>query len=339
MKSVFWRVIINVFGCLAFLCIPILFSPDFNRGVSLFLIPPFQKEFSVHVLLLGFFYFNYLVLIPKLYFKQRYFLFFSIVIVCFFLIPYIPGMFINITYDNSVVNEFPQPRLPGGVYTFLRSFLQFIIVFTLSFMIKIYFKWKKTEAEKLTTELSFLKAQINPHFLFNTLNSIYSLSIAKSDSTPDAIVMLANMMRYVITDVNENFVDLEKEVAYIRDYIELQKVRLAPTVKLSYTLSVIGEGQKIAPMTLIPFIENAFKYGVNSDEPSNICINLYVKNKRLQMEVINTKVFFKEDALVKTGVGLENTRTRLNLIYPGNHELSVIDGKEEFEVKLNIMLI
>ena len=131
-------------------------------------------------------------------------------------------------------------------------------------MLKINSRLKLAEKEKVNAELSYLKAQINPHFLFNTLNSIYSLAIEKSDYTATAVVKLSSMMRYVITDASHKFVPLEKEINYISNYIELQKLRIDSSIKLMYTVTGDISDKKIAPLVLISFIENAFKYGVNA---------------------------------------------------------------------------
>jgi len=341
MRSVLQQVIINVLGCIAFLFIPIIFSPDFNRSENLFAIHPFQKEFVTHVLLLGFFYLNFFLLIPKLYFTKKYIQYWIIITLCFICIPLIPGIFITDDFSNSVVRKFHSHHDPPAHHlfnVFLRSFLQFIIVLVLSLTIKIYTRWKKTEKEKLNTELSYLKAQINPHFLFNTLNSIYAMAIEKSDYTSTAIVKLSNMMRYVITEVNNDFVSLEKEIDYIRDYIDLQKVRLGATVDLSYQVTIENKFQKIAPMLLIPFIENAFKYGVNTDEYSKISIDLAVDKNELNLLVSNKKVPVHIDPLFKTGLGLENTKTRLTILYPDKHVLRIKDTEQEFSVRLTLDL-
>ena len=143
---------------------------------------------------------------------------------------------------------------------------------------------KQTEEDKLNTELSYLKAQINPHFLFNTLNSIYSLAITENaDQTSSAIVKLSGMMRYVISEANKDFVSLEKEVNYVKDYIEMQKLRLGNTVKIDPSVSGHYFIKKIAPLMLISFIENAFKHGVNAEAHSVILIELNIIDNDLTL--------------------------------------------------------
>jgi sensor histidine kinase YesM len=211
----------------------------------------------------------------------------------------------------------------------------FIIVFFVSLLAKISQKWKKTEKEKLNAELLFLKAQINPHFLFNTLNSIYSLAIDKSDYTPTAIVKLSGMMRYVISEASGDLVTLEKEINYISDYIELQRLRLGDTVNLHYKVEGLSAGKKIAPLLLMPAIENAFKHGVNPEENSDISVRITIREYSLELCVRNRKVTHAGSD-EPSGLGLTNTRNRLNLMYASRHEFQIRDNDQEFVVSLVI---
>src|ERR1700748_3501739 len=188
-------------------------------------------------------------------------------------------------------------------------------------MLKISNRLKLAEREKVNAELSYLKAQINPHFLFNTLNSIYSLAIEKSDYTATAVVKLSGMMRYVITDASHKFVSLEKEINYISDYIELQKIRLDDSIKLSYSVSGDPADKIVAPLVLISFIENAFKYGVNAEENSEIKIHIDSTKGYVHLRVFNKKVKIQQVNTHTSGLGIENTINRLQLLYPGRHKL------------------
>lgn len=207
-----------------------------------------------------------------------------------------------------------------------------------SFLLRIHFRWKKAEQEKTDTELSYLKAQINPHFLFNTLNSIYSLAITKSNNTPDAIVKLSGLMRYVITDASHDFVPLEKEINYITDYIELQKIRLDDTVAVKYEIKGNVKGKQIAPLILIAFIENAFKHGVNPEEESAIDISVTIEGDSLLLAVRNNKVTHLQDGEVVNGMGIENATSRLQLLYPAKHTLEIQNQSTFFKVELTIDL-
>jgi LytS/YehU family sensor histidine kinase len=205
-----------------------------------------------------------------------------------------------------------------------------------SFAICIYEQWQDTKEQMLNTEISFLKAQINPHFLFNTLNSIYALTLVKSDKAPDSVIRLSGMMRYAVSEANYSFVPLSKEISYISNYVELQKLRITEKILITYELSGDVEGKLIIPFLLIPFIENAFKYGVNAEENSDIWIRVEINEEDLVMQVENNKVFVKKDKDYGTSLGIKNTRKRLQLLYPGRHVLKIKDGKYDFRVLLQI---
>jgi sensor histidine kinase YesM len=214
----------------------------------------------------------------------------------------------------------------------------FVIVLFCALLLKTNQRWRKLQQEKLETELSYLKAQINPHFLFNTLNSIYSLAIEKSDYTATAVVKLSGMMRYIISESHKNFVSLEKEVNYINDYIELQKFRLGGTVEIQYSLQGNYNRKEIAPLILITFVENAFKYGVNPEQHSKILVRIDIENDSLILAIENNKVTTSQEKIEASGLGISNTRNRLEMLYPGKYKLNINDGVEKFKVHLEVTL-
>lgn len=228
---------------------------------------------------------------------------------------------------------------PGMVIQVSRNIYLFAFVFALVLLIKIAQKWRRFEKEKMSTELNYLKAQINPHFLFNTLNSVYSLSIEeRAVNTSAAIVKLSGMMRYVTSEALAEKVSLEKELDYINSYIELQKIRFGDTVKLSVDLVKINKPHSIAPLILISFIENAFKYGVNPEENSEINISIYLKNTTLQLFVKNKKVKMIDQEVIGSGIGIQNTKNRLDLLYSGKYNLLIDDKEGFYSVNLEINL-
>lgn len=218
-----------------------------------------------------------------------------------------------------------------------QSLILFIFVILFSLVIKTRNKLRSAEKEKLNAELSYLKAQINPHFLFNTLNSIYSLTIEKSDYAPTAVVKLSGMMRYVLTESSVDFVSLEKEINYIRDYVDLQKLRVGNTAEVRFDVTGDFIGNRIAPLILISFIENAFKHGVNPEQKSSIVIEIKVSGKKLHLIVRNNKVNLNSD--LSNQVGLENTINRLDLIYPSKYTIHFRDKDNEYSVELILELI
>ncbi|MCX6266737.1 MAG: sensor histidine kinase [Bacteroidetes bacterium] len=194
---------------------------------------------------------------------------------------------------------------------------------------------KEAEREKLHTELELLKHQINPHFLFNTLNSIYSLALTKSEMTAEAVMKLSDMMRYVLQDVAQETVPLELELDYIVDYIELQQLRMNNNVVVHTNVTGDPKSWEIPPMILVPFIENAFKYGISSHENTVIGIDLKIEHETLSFTVSN-QIFPGREKTETFGIGIQNTRQRLNLIYPDRHKLILTNNGALFIVNLEI---
>ncbi len=195
---------------------------------------------------------------------------------------------------------------------------------------------KQLETEKLNAELNWLKLQINPHFLFNTLNSIYSQAHLKSNDTEKSILKFSDIMRYVVYDSHEEKVSLRKDLNYIKNYIDLQTLRLSRHCKVSYHCEGDVEGLRIAPLLLITYIENAFKHGVSYHLPSFIDIRLKITEKELELCVRNSIVNFVNTA--ESGIGMENARRRLNAIYNNRFELLITNDTQVFQVILKIDL-
>lgn len=337
--------VFHVAACTLFLPIPFFSTPEHNSN-RVFSISDFViRDLVQYMLLVAFFYLTYMVLIPRLYFTKKY-IYFSIVI--------LTGMWLIAFIPHVLFNNFPEVRMPmpppphaGEMHHDKRNFFfarinhnlfLFLAIALLALLLRIRNRWLQTEKEKLNAELLYLKAQINPHFLFNTLNSIYSLAIQKADTTPEAVQKLSSMMRYILTEANNNFVPLEKEIDYIKNYIDLQKLRFGSEVKLNYSIWGNPSNKSIAPLILISFIENAFKYGMNAAEDTNIKIVINMYEKRVEMLVINNKVTVAVSEESRNGIGIENTRSRLELLYPYAHELVITEDEKQFTVKLNIEL-
>ena len=286
-KTRFITVLVHVLVWLGLFMIP--FIDDRQHISAHFLI---RISFT-YLLLAGFFYFNYLVLIPRL---------------------------------------------------FLNTLFPAFFIFTVSTAIRIINEWfraekqkKEMENEKLNAELAFLKSQVNPHFLFNILNNICSLARKKSDDTENAIIRLSQIMRYMLSDSKDEKVNLEKEVEYLRNYIELQQLRISDKVQVNFSLEGMPETKTIEPMLLIPFVENAFKHGVSYREESVIDIFLKVLDSGISFRVENT-VFRKEGEPIalESGIGLKNVLRRLELLYPGSHRIDIRDTGQKYRVDLQI---
>jgi hypothetical protein len=209
------------------------------------------------------------------------------------------------------------------------SFVLLIVTLAISSTIVVSKRWRiavervsRAEADKVNAELSLLKAQINPHFLFNTLNNIYSLAVTKNEHTAESIMTLSNIMRYITDDAKESMVSLQSETDFITDYIELQRLRLGAKVKLDFNVSGDLAGKMIAPMILITFIENVFKYGTSNSAPSEILIELKVASNHIHFFCRNRILPFKQQ-LESTGIGIMNTQKRLDHLYPGKYQLDI----------------
>ena len=327
---------------IAYLCIPIFSSPDFNTGRSYFLKEGFLRTFFRQNLLLLFFFINFVVLLPKLYFAKKYLAYFGIVTICFALVEWLPGILIpNVNMPPMGPPPGPPfgngPRLPffqfldGGVF-------QFLLIFIVSFLFKMNTHLEKIAAEKQAAEIANLKAKINPHFLFNSLNSIYALTLAKSDGASVAVLKLSRIMRYVVTEIDRDRVPVENEMAYIKDYIDLQKLRSDKNADIQFTIEGDSAGKYIAPLLLIHFIENAFKYGINPEKKSTVHIFIQITINTLIMNVENSIVNTALSEMEKTDTGIDNTVKRLNYIYPKRHQLNVTQQNDCFKVNLLILL-
>ena len=220
----------------------------------------------------------------------------------------------------------------------INAFSLWLLAIVTSILWSFYNRLKDTENERLSAQIASLKSQINPHFLFNTLNNIYATAIDTSPKAADMVDKLSEMMRYTMRDTQQDFVLLEDELNYISNYIELQKLRLDRSVKLEYSSLDDIPALQIAPMLLIPFIENAFKHGVNSEQKSHIKIDIVMNKNELRLSVVNNKVDIQQNTSERSGLGIENTKHRLDLIYPANHLLVINDTEKQFNVSLYINL-
>jgi two-component system, LytTR family, sensor kinase len=220
-----------------------------------------------------------------------------------------------------------------------------LCIITSIYAILIRFLIRAVEAHSLrnelinqqqASELALLKAKMNPHFLFNTLNNIYSLVYKKSDEAPEAVMKFSSIMRYVLTETNSETVPLDKEIDYLRNYIELQELRFKQPGFVDYSIIGMTENLAIPPMLLIPLVENAFKHGSRSHHPG-VIIRLKVENRQIQFSVINNiKENLPVDEKQPNVLGISNIRRRLDLIYPGKHQLKIEHKGGQFKINLVI---
>jgi LytS/YehU family sensor histidine kinase len=225
------------------------------------------------------------------------------------------------------------------------SSVRLTVIFTIySVLVRLAIDWygsQKLKAELITrnqaSELALLRSQVNPHFLFNTLNNIYSLVYKKSDDAPEAVMKLSSIMRYMLYDATTDKVLLEKEIEYLKSFIELQKLRLRQQDFVEIAIHGNPNGRTIAPMLLIPFVENAFKHSSKNSPHPGIRINLFIEVEKIQFIVANHIRKSPETAVDPSGgIGMHNIQRRLDLLYPGKHSLLITEDQDIFTVKLVI---
>lgn len=195
---------------------------------------------------------------------------------------------------------------------------------------------EKTAVEQLQAEVNYLRSQLNPHFLFNVLNNLYGLTLKKSDAAPDMVLKLSEMMEYMLYQTNTDKVPLESEIQYLQNYIELERVRYGNHAEFIFEVEGATENHMIAPLLLLPLVENAFKHGV-SKSAQKAWLRCYIECGHLQLsvKVENNKQSQKSPSL-NGGIGLANLQRRLNLLYPGRHSLQIDDAPERFSVFLKL---
>jgi len=208
---------------------------------------------------------------------------------------------------------------------------------------RIWLKQKESEQiakEKTRAELSLLKSQIHPHFLFNTLNNIYYFTLSASPQAPATIRKLSGMLRYIISECSQSYVPLEGEIKMIQDYIALEKIRYGDQIKIKIKITGNAENKLIAPLLMIPLVENSFKHGASKMIDSQwVSIDIKINDEDIYFLVMNNKPVQPENGLTNGHVGLKNVKKRLQLLYPVSHELKVEAERETFSVSLKVKLL
>jgi len=367
---------IHAAGWLVFLVFPLLFmnrTQDNSSSTYFIVLSPYYWLFCLTYMVL--FYLNTWYLVPQFVFKKRY-LYYGLIVVVLVVCVYFLRPFDNLVKHNlrpsakqnimmgaaPIDTLAPDAKaLPFGPLPHQDMRMQdpqttqhslnvdmvgmflFVMVMGLSIAVSTVEKWQlteqkmmKAEAEKAQAELSFLKAQINPHFLFNTLNNIYALAVTDDKNTSASIMKLSNIMRYVTDEVTENVVSLQSEVDCINNYIDLQRLRLGKKTTLNFKITGAISDQKIAPLVLMTFIENVFKYGVSKREESTIDMKLTIDGNRLRFFCQNQMFDNASSDNRQGGIGITNTRQRLNHLYPNRHRLDISKENNLFTVNLEI---
>lgn len=305
-------------------------------------------QISLHLLSQLFFtllitYFNYFFLLPR-FLKNKKFLRYLLE----FIGPFALIVALRVIVSRYLIDGYTYQEHYFYSTVFIvqtASITLFIVIFV--GMLRFAVEWFELEArrreienEKLISELNFLKAQINPHFLFNTLNNLYYLVFTKSDNATEVISKLSQMMRYMIYETNHEKVAMSKEIEYMQNYIDLEKLRLSNQVPIQLTVEGDPSQATISPLIFITFLENAFKHGVSSSKPGAwVNVAIHVSKTECAYEVINSKIASAHpNANGKSGIGLQNVKRRLELSYPGKYDLKIDDLADQYKVSLKIDL-
>ena len=287
-------------------------------------------------------YFNLFYLIPNYLTKKKFLTYCVLLILSAILITPLKVIIFYFKFINHPSDQ---------DYLLTNMNYQFLITFFIagsSTIFKIITDWARQLREKqelqtqtMQSELRFLKSQINPHFLFNTLNNLYALTLKKSDKAPEIVIKLSEMMRYMLYECNEKRVLLSKEVNYLKNYLDLERLRQGKNVEINFEISGQVRDQKIAPLMFIPFLENSFKHGLNNHISTGyVNIHLHVEEQAVKFFIENSKpdTLPVQDHRRSGGIGLVNVHRRLNLLYPDNYQLEIGDNPNSYAVTLQIEL-
>jgi len=333
----------HIVGWLCFFFLPVLFiQPD--ASFSEFIAARFSQTPLINFLfLILFFYLNAYYFLPKFYFNQNKIYYVVFIFLMAFLFYLLLTKWNVRNPELTKGNTDPLVKVSNYKLRQVRPFLLFIISWVVSTIIHYSTRLRRAEnkvieyeKEKVKAELAFLNAQINPHFLFNTLNNIYSLSISNSPKASASILGLSKILRYITAEMHSEMVTLDKELSCIEEFIELQKLRLSTdTVRLKFEINGSRLNKKIAPLLLMTFIENAFKYGVSNNRASPIDISIDIHDDRLEFYSKNL-MHQHNKSLEHTGLGILNAKKRLDHLYSGKYSLTIDRNNELYEVKLKL---
>jgi two-component system LytT family sensor kinase len=304
--------------------------------------PPFEIGFLYFYIVtrpfwIGLFYLNALYLFPKLIPQKKYTFFVVIQLLSLFLLSVIHSIWLNVFVKPTTYEIANFVTYNSIYYLFiLASSIAYRLIIDKIASDKLL---RERENENLKTELSFLRSQVSPHFMFNVLNNMVALARKRSEQLEPSLIKLSSLMRYMLYETDEQKVQLEKEVEYLQSYIDLQQQRFGKNVIIRTCFKETDGNYSIEPMLLIPFVENAFKHGTGLIENAEIDIELKAKNDILYFTVRNKYNQQSEEQKDKTsGIGLSNVERRLNLLYAKNHSLLITKKDGWFTVSLQLNL-
>jgi len=280
------------------------------------------------------------IAVPKLLLKGKYLAFLGSIILWIAV-----GWFVSVYYLKYIsAPVLDQMNMPHGDDYAWQCFLCVMTTAACFSSLSLGKQWLlkqrdylQAQQEKITAELQLLKAQVHPHFLFNTLNNIYSFSLDRSPKTPELILKLSSLLSYMLYDCKAEEVRLEKEVETMKNYIDLEKERYGDTIEISWTVEGGISDYFISPLLMLPFLENAFKHGASEQiERPWMGIDISVANNTLKFKITNSKNEYISPG--NNGIGINNVKKRLEFLYPGKHELKINDEGDFFAVSMMVKL-
>jgi len=315
--------IIHVILWIVLLVFPFLFA---NRDGEVN-IPDYLRFLTVLTGIMIVFYVNYLYLVKRFIFSRRMWQFVVVNLLLFIVMMVVSHFIMEMIQANDrPMRPGPQGRRHVFIAFMFFDFVKYLFVAALSVALKMTSEWYKTEhkrkeLEKMHSEaeLQNLKSQLNPHFLFNTLNNIYSLIAISSERAQEAVHVLSKLLRYILYDSSQPFVPVERDIDFVHNYIELMRIRLPNHAELKTDIQVSSLGVPIAPLLFISLIENAFKHGVSNNKPSFIDICITSDNEHIKCSIRNSYFPKNEDDDSGSGIGIVNLRRRLDLLYPNSY--------------------
>lgn len=316
---------------------------------------PLRNNLGYMPLHMGYFYVVAYIIVPRYLYPKKYFSFFIALIACCLLVGVIARI-VDILYVDPYMFElqktlkipFVWEKMEGTFMDkllrpsyFIASIKSANLIVWIALCIKFFKMWYERRQAALEAELNFLKGQVHPHFLFNTLNNLYSLTIQQSPKSPYVVIGLSDILRYMLYECNTEVISLKRDIEIIESYIALEKLRYEERLELN--LSVSGEiaDIEIAPLLMLPLVENAFKHGTSEKiGEAWISIDISVRSNFLKLKISNSKPDSLPEDIVrhKGNIGLSNVKKRLEILYPDAHELKLFDEEDMFAAILEIRL-
>lgn len=287
-------------------------------------------------------YYNLLYLIPNYLSKKRFLTYLGLLVAVTLVITCLRFIIFQLSFGDQLLTE---EKMVANLGFYLPMSFAIAGGSTIFKIINDWFRQQRDkqdlETQTMQSELRFLKSQINPHFLFNTLNNLYALTLKKSDKAPEIVIKLSEMMRYMLYECNEKRVPLSKEVNYLKNYLDLERLRQHASIRINLIVEGNIGHQQIAPLIFIPFLENGFKHGLNTQlREGFVDIELRVADDFVDFRMENSKgeAMPRPDNRPSGGIGLVNVRRRLDLLYPEKYNLQVNNNPNTFEVRLSLEL-